>query len=97
MNEQERDKILYDLTCRAEDLAIGLRELAADLSTQADNFCGFGNTEQQLSYCTQLQNLIYDIALRAKLVEQATKVFMGISTLRRRAWQNPSTQKKDEQ
>ena len=81
----DKAQTLDALNRKAVELAIGLRELAEDLTANADNF-NAGTLEDdaigvQSNY---LQNTIYVILLRADLVERAARVFLSIKTLRYR-------------
>lgn len=82
MDQLEKAQTLEALNRKAEELAIGLRELAADLAAQADNFSAINAPGPEQIYCNYLQNAAYDILLRSKLVEQAARVFLGVRTLK---------------
>ncbi len=82
MTEEKRVQLLDGFICKAEEIAIGLRELSADLTAQADNFTYSSGAENQTNL---LQNRVYDIMLRTDILERAAKAFLCISTIRHRA------------
>ena len=78
-------QILDALNRKAVELAIGLRELAEELTAQADNFnAGTLEDDAIRVQSNDLQNTIYVILLRAELVERAARVFLSLKTLRYR-------------
>ena len=78
----DKAQTLDALNRKAVELAIGLRELAEDLTANADNFKGrLFEDEAANTQANFLQNTIYDIMLRADLVEQAARVFLSIKML----------------
>lgn len=75
---QEQEAILQNLLQRAQQISVDLRELSADLTGKMDQFSRYGGD----ALPTQLENVITDIVLRAKVLDYAATAFFGFNVTR---------------
>ena len=81
MTKEQENQILDSLIRKAEEIAVGLRELSTELTAQSDNFTSLSGDVRRTNL---LQNCVYDVVLRADLMKHAAQAFLSIHTIRHR-------------